>query len=159
MNGSPVPSAIEVKTLDPLSDSDWDRLVLSHPDCNFFHSAAWAKVLGKTYRHKPIYLHFSRQGESVALLPLMEVRSPFTGRRGVCLPFSDFCEPLLFNGHGSEHVIDKLSELAQERNWKYFEVRGGRTLQAPASATAVFYGHKLDLRGGAAELRKRFLSS
>jgi hypothetical protein len=149
---------LRVEFVDPLCDPDWDRLVTSHPDFTFFHTSAWAKVLCDSYRHKPFYLYFSQQGESVALLPLMEVRSPFTGRRGVCLPFSDFCEPLLF-GHGSEHVIDKLSELAQERNWKYFEVRGGRTLQAPAAATAVFYEHKLDLRSGAADLRKGFLSS
>ena len=31
----------------------------------------------------------------------MEVRSPFTGRRGVCLPFSDACEPLIFDPEGS----------------------------------------------------------
>ena len=30
------------------------------------------------------------------LIPLMEIRSSFTGRRGVCLPFSDSCEPLIF---------------------------------------------------------------
>src|SRR2546428_2783250 len=102
---------LQVKFVDPVCDSDWDRLVRSHPDFSFFHTSAWAKVLCDSYRHKPLYLYFSQQGESVALLPLMEVRSPFTGRRGVCLPFSDFCEPLLFNGHGSEPVIDKLSEL------------------------------------------------
>src|SRR5438876_591203 len=140
MNGSPVPSAIEVKTLDPLSDSDWDRRVRSHPDYTVFHSAAWAKVLGKTYRHKPIYLHFSRQGELVALVPMMEVRSSFTGRRGVCLPFSDFCDPLLFDKAEAGSVLDKLSELGRERNWKYFELRGGQeALPATAVLAAVVF--------------------
>ena len=159
MNGSPVPSAIEVKTLDPFSDSDWDRLVLSHPDCNFFHSAAWAKVLGKTYRHKPIYLHFSHQGELVALVPMMEVRSPFTGCRGVCLPFSDFCTPLLFDKAQAGPVLDKLSELGRERNWKYFELRGGReTLPAAAVPATQFYGHKLPLSGSSEDLLARVAS-
>jgi CelD/BcsL family acetyltransferase involved in cellulose biosynthesis len=159
MNGSPVPSAIEVKTLDPLSDSDWDRLVLSHPDCNFFHSAAWARVLGKTYRHKPIYLHFSRQGELVALVPMMEVRSSFTGRRGVCLPFSDFCSPLLFDKAEAGPVLDKLSELGRERNWKYFELRGGQeALPAAAVPATQFYGHQLPLSGSSEELLARLAS-
>ncbi len=159
MNGSPVPSAIEIKTLDPLSDSDWDRLVLSHPDCNFFHSAAWANVLGKTYRHKPIYLHFSRQGELVALVPMMEVRSSFTGRRGVCLPFSDFCNPLLFDKAEAGPVLDKLSELGRERNWKYFELRGGQeALPATAVPATQFYGHKLLLSGSSEELLARVAS-
>jgi CelD/BcsL family acetyltransferase involved in cellulose biosynthesis len=159
MNGSPVPSAIEVRTLDPLSDSDWDRLVLSHPNCNFFHSAAWAKVLSKTYRHKPIYLHFSRQGELVALVPMMEVWSPFTGRRGVCLPFSDFCNPLLFDKAQAVPVLDKLSELGRERNWKYFELRGGQETLPPSAVPATqFYGHKLPLSGSSEELLARVAS-
>jgi CelD/BcsL family acetyltransferase involved in cellulose biosynthesis len=159
MNGLPVPSAIEVRTLDPLSDSNWDRLVLSNPDCNFFHSAAWAKVLAKTYRHKPIYLHFSRQGELVALVPMMEVRSHFTGRRGVCLPFSDFCKPLLFGKAEAGPVMNKLSELGRERNWKYFELRGGQeTLPATAVPATQFYGHTLSLSGSSEELLARVAS-
>src|SRR6266446_9238437 len=159
MNGSPVPSAIEVKTLDPLSDSDWDRLVPSHPDCNFFHNAAWARVLGKTYRHKPIYLHFSRQGELVALVPMMEIRSAFTGRRGVCLPFSDLCSPLLFDQGESPAVITKISELAGKQRWRYFEIRGGReTLPVDATPAVQFYGHRLPLSDNAEELWAQFES-
>jgi hypothetical protein len=150
---------LRVEFVNPLCDPDWDRLVSSHPDVNFFHTAAWAKVLCKTYHHQPLYLHFSQRGESAAVIPLMEVRSPITGRRGVCLPFSDFCGPLLFDGCGSELVMNKMSELARERTWKYFEVRGGRTLQVSAPSAMVFYGHKLDLRSGAEELHGRLSSS
>ena len=88
---------VEMRLIDPLSGPEWDQLVLSHPDANFFHSAAWARVLAKSYGHKPLYLHFSRGGELLALVPMMEVKSYLTGRRAVCLPFSDFCSPLLFN--------------------------------------------------------------
>ena len=76
-------SDLEAKLIDPLGDSAWERLVLSHGKGNVFHSAAWAQVLVKTYGHQPFYHHFVRGGEPVALLPLMEVSSPFTGRRGV----------------------------------------------------------------------------
>src|SRR3989442_10793821 len=86
-------SAVEARLINPLCDSDWDCLVASHPDASFFHSAAWAKVLNKTYGHAPFYLHFTQHGETVALMPMMEVRSPLTGRRGVCLPFTDSCDP------------------------------------------------------------------
>jgi hypothetical protein len=159
MNSRPVPSAIEVRILDPCRNPDWDRLVILHPDSNFFHSAAWAKVLCKTYNHKAIYLHFSRRNELVALVPMMEVRSPFTGRRGVCLPFSDFCGPLIFDEDGSGFVVEKLSELARERNWKYFELRGGQeTLPPIATPTTQFYGHKLPLSESSEELLAGFAS-
>jgi hypothetical protein len=113
-------SSLELKIADPLQDSDWDRLLLSHPDFNFFHSTAWAKVLCQTYGHKPVYLHFSRRDELVALVPMMEIRSSFTGRRGVCLPFSDFCGPLIFDQSAAEDVLKRIGQLARARGWKYF---------------------------------------
>ena len=147
----PSSSSLTVEIVDPRRESNWDRLVLSHPEATFFHSAAWAKVLCKTYRHEPLYLHFSEADSPLAVVPLMEVRSLFTGRRGVCLPFSDLCAPLVFRENRWQPVMKKLSQLRRERHWKYCELRGGSSL--PVSAAAItFYGHKLDLRVGTQEL-------
>jgi hypothetical protein len=88
----------------------------------------------------------------------MEVRSLFTGRRGVCLPFSDACEPLIFDPEAVGLVRDRLIRLAQERRWKYLEIRGGKFLQLAARPATKFYGHTLDLRGGAEQLSIRFAS-
>ena len=152
-------SSIELRIVDPRHDSDWDRFVLSHPEGNFFHSTAWAKVLCQTYGHNPVYLHFSRRNELVALVPIMEIRSAFTGRRGVCLPFSDFCGPLMSDQSEAEAVLKKVSELARERNWKYFEVRGGRgILPVGATPSRQFHGHSLRLSESSEELLARFAS-
>jgi Acetyltransferase (GNAT) domain len=95
----------------------------------------------------------------VALVPLMEIRSPFTGRRGVCLPFSDFCGPLIFDKGESDAVMKKVSTLARERKWRYFEIRGGRETFAPNACSAVqFYGHRLPLSDSTEELSARFVS-
>jgi len=144
----------QFRFIDPLVDPAWDTLVLSHPEATIFHSSAWARVLTGTYGHKPLYLQVVRRGATQALVPLMEVHSFFTGRRGVCLPFSDFCGPLLF-GHAETDVIpDKLSSLARERNWDHFELR-----DAFSSVPAIqFYGHKLDLGHGAEALFAGFSS-
>jgi len=149
---------MDIKFVNPFLDPDWDRLVLSHPDFSFFHSAAWARVLSKTYGHEPIYLRCSQRRELVALVPMMEVRSIVTGRRGVCLPFTDFCGPLMFGEGGSAAAIDKLSEVARERKWKYFEVRGGKSFAGSAAPALAFYGHTLDLRGGPEDLLSRLKS-
>jgi CelD/BcsL family acetyltransferase involved in cellulose biosynthesis len=152
--------ALEVKMVDPLSNSDWDDLVNRHPGSHFFHSAAWAKVLCKTYQHKPVYLHFFRRSELIALVPLMEIRSAFTGCRGVCLPFSDFCGPLVFDSSESGAVINKISDLARQQNWKRFELRGGRESLPPDAVSAVqFYGHKLSLASSVEQLLARFGSA
>jgi hypothetical protein len=133
---------------------------MAHPDSNFFHSAAWAKVLCKTYRHNPVYLGFSRPSKLIALIPLMEIRSAFTGRRGVCLPFSDFCGPLMFDKEESGAVINRVSQLARERDWRYFEIRGGReALPANATPATQFYGHRLSLSDSNEELLARFGSA
>src|ERR1700693_5660710 len=150
---------MQIKFIDPPCDADWDRLVVSHPDCSFFHSTAWAKVLCKTYGHEPVYLHCSQDCETVALVPMMEVRSPLTGRRGVCLPFTDFCGPLLFGEGGAAVVLERLSSLARERKWRHFEIRGGRRLDVSAKPAVAFYGHTLDLRNGEEALLARLKSS
>src|SRR5260370_35107147 len=49
-------SSIDLRILDPLDDADWDLLIVSHPDGNFFPCAVWSKVLVKTYGHKAVYL-------------------------------------------------------------------------------------------------------
>ena len=150
---------MEVNFVNPLYDPDWDRLTVSHPDYSFFHSAAWAKVLSKTYGHEPVYLRCSRHGELVALIPMMEISSPLTGRRGVCLPFTDFCSPLIFVEGAPAPVIEKLADVARERKWEFFEIRGGSAINASATPALEFYGHTLDLRRGTQYLFARLKSS
>jgi hypothetical protein len=151
-------SSLREQIVDPLCDSDWDRLVLSHPDFNFFHSTAWARVVCQSYGHTPIYLHFSRGNRSVALIPLIDVRSRFTGRRGVCLPFSDCCAPLIFDHFSSTAIAARLAQLAVERKWKYFELRESSSLTISTVPSSKFYGHELDLRGRVEDLPLRFSS-
>lgn len=148
-----------MRFVDPLLDPEWDRLVFSHPDANFFHSAAWAKVLSKSYDHRPFYVCLSRGEEPLALVPVMEVKSSFTGRRGVCLPFSDFCGPLLFNKCAPSLVTAKLSGLALECGWKHFEIRDGNSLGLAVGPAVEYFGHSLDLRPSAEGLFAGFSSS
>ncbi len=150
---SHISPVLEHTLMDPRSDGEWDRLVAEHPEATIFHSTAWANVLCDTYRHVPHYLRFAANGTLHALLPLMEVASPLTGRRGVSLPFSDFCAPLIFAQPSSNRLmVETLSDLARERRWKYFELRA-----TPAAASAIapnktFCAHRLDLRRSPEEL-------
>jgi len=149
----------EAITADPLATGEWDRMVGSHRSATAFHSSVWAKVLTRTYSHKPLYLELAQGGETTALLPLMEVSSPFTGRRAVSLPFSDSCPPLTFAGFNARSLVDKLSTLAEEHKWKYFELRDAPFLRGIAPPATTFYAHRLDLTGGPNDLPKRFASN
>jgi len=148
-----------MRILDPVHEPGWDHLVALHRDASFFHTSAWAKVLHQTYNHRPFYLQFSCGRRLAALIPLMEVRSLLTGRRGICLPFSDACEPLIFDPEAVGLVTDQLVRFARERRWRHLEIRGGKSLELAARPAARFHGHTLDLCSGTEELITRFASS
>jgi hypothetical protein len=139
---------LEMALVDPCSDASWDRDALGHVDCTVFHSSAWARVLSETYAHKAEYISLSHSERLVALLPLMDVRSPLSGSRGVCLPFTDFCEPLIFAPFSSAVLVDQLASLARERKWKYFEIRGEQVAPPATKPAVAFYGHAVNLERG-----------
>ncbi len=144
--------------IDPFSSgTEWDRMVTKHSGAQFFHSAAWARVLARTYGHKSFYLVATREDKVLALLPLVEVRSRLSGVRGVSLPFSDFCTPLLFGDgefgdEGYETVIAAAIELGRARRWKHLELRGSAGSAISAPGPASYYTHALDLRHSEKEL-------
>ena len=147
---------------DPRTTEGWDAAVGMHPEATIFHTAAWARVLNQTYGHRPVFLRFTRDGDHESgILPVMEVASPITGRRGVSLPFSDFCEPLLPDRFADQRVVvDKLCLLAEERRWKYVELRGGRLAShLDAEPSATFYTHSLSLNGSLDDLFANCASS
>jgi hypothetical protein len=147
--------SLKMWIINPVQNPGWDLVVALHRDAGCFHTSAWAKVLHKTYNHRPFYLQFSRGRRLAALIPLMEVRSALTGRRGVCLPFSDVCDPLIFDPAATDAVTDCLIRLARERRWKHLEIRGGKLFYSDSSSTK-FHGHTLDLRHRVDELANHF---
>jgi hypothetical protein len=151
--------SLQMRVLDPLREPAWDRGIASHRDGTCFHTTAWARVLHETYKHQPFYLQFFDRGRLAALVPLIEIRSPFTGRRGVCLPFSDLCAPLFFEPDIAGFVRDRLLSFAQQRRWHHIEIRGGRSLQLAPKPACRFYGHTLELSSDYAEIFGRFAGS
>lgn len=147
--------------LDPLVDPDgWDQLISMHAGASAFHGAAWARVLNRTYGHKPTYLRFNGEvGAPPSLIPLMEVSSPVTGRRAISVPFSDLCSPLLAEGCDPVNVRDRLAAITRERRWKYLELRGGELSEKVASNSPTFLGHQLDLTIGTDSLLAACASS
>jgi hypothetical protein len=148
--------SLQMWIINPVHNPGWDLVVALHRDAGCFHTSAWAKVLHKTYNHQPFYLQFSRGRRLAALIPLMEVRSAFTGRRGVCLPFSDVCEPLIFDPEVADVVKDCLVRFARERRWKHLEIRGSKWFRSDSNSATKFYGHTLDFRRRGDEMSNRF---
>ena len=83
-----------IQRVNPLEDAGWDVRLRTRPASSIFHSASWARVLQGTYGYAPAYFTLIEGDQLQALLPIMEVSSWLTGKRGISLPFTDECEPL-----------------------------------------------------------------
>ena len=134
-----------VRRLNPVLEPGWDARVRQQAQHTFFHRASWARVLIGAYGYEPAYFVAPEDNGSEAVLPLMEVNSWLTGRRGVGLPFTDFAGPLCGTRAGWERVWQAALAWARERGWKYLECRGGREWLPEAPVAVSFFGHDLDL--------------
>ena len=132
------------RRLNPLENPNWDVLLTSRPDFSFFHGTAWAKVLVDTYGFRPCYFFSGPAEAPETVLPLMEVDSWLTGRRGIALPFTDECAPLGADSESFGKIFGAAVTFGKARGWKYIELRGGgESLDGPASVS--FYRHGLGL--------------
>ena len=100
-------------------------------------------MLVETYGFTPTW-----GGEGTSLLPLMEVDSWLTGRRGIALPFTDECVPLCDSEKQFKSLFQKALECGRAKGWKSIELRGGRNFLPAAPASLSFYGHHVDLTPG-----------
>ena len=151
------------KIVDPTRDSTWDEALSAladQTDRSFFHSALWARVLKDSYGYTPLYLIASREQRVCGCLPVVEVDSWLTGRRGVSLPFTDECRPLATDPVDGTLLLEKAVELGRERGWRWFESQGGGDCLPQSNDSSLwYYGHAIDLQKTLADLFAGFESS
>ena len=140
--------------INPLLYRRWDSLLEAHPGSSFFHRTAWAQVLHETYGHLPIYFCRFADGLLKELLPIMEISSPWTGRRGVSLPFTDICLPLQTTKRDRRSLYELAMGHGRHQNWRSLECRSNDPQWEEASPSLAFYGHVIDLKRGQAGLFK-----
>ncbi len=137
--------SIELKILNPLNNEKWDELVLSTQNYTFFHSSAWAKVLHDSYEYQPFYFYFIENNDLLVLVPLMEVKSIFTGLRGVSLPFSDYCSLTVHDKIEFREWFEFIVQYGKAMKWKVLEFRDGNYFSQEISPSSYFLGHVLEL--------------
>ena len=138
---------MSLQIVNPLEISNWDDLVLATGKASFFHSSAWARVLAESYGYKPVYFTYRENGKMLGLMPFMEVDSCLTGKRGVSLPFSDYCQPLCTSKENFQEMVPKVIEYAKEAGWRYIEWRDAESLFGEVEDCSRYYVHSLKLEG------------
>lgn len=149
----------QIQIINPLQISDWDEIILSHPDYSLFHTKGWVKTIQDTYHYEPQFLSIINDNSFDAIIPLMIVDSFLTGTRAISLPFSDYCEPLIRGGIHFNELFDFLLEYFKTKKIKHIELRGGQKHFNDISASTFDYLHKLNLTDGEENIFKRFSSN
>jgi len=147
-----------LKELNLPDDPRWDEFVSHHPQGTLYHRSAWGRVLRQTYGYTPFSLGlFSADGLQLqGGLLLMLVRSPFTGRRLVSLPFTGYCNPLV-----PEARLEEMMHFAYDRfpGIDYVELKfldsGSPDAKRDLVATP-FVNHALRLKRDIGELFQSF---
>ncbi len=89
----------------------------------------------------------------------MEIQSLLTGRRGVSLPFTDYCQPIISDRIHFKEILDNIIDYGKKARWKYIEWRGGEGYFQDTIHSSFYYGHTLDLTQNEQELLSSFRSS
>jgi hypothetical protein len=84
-------------------------------------------------------------GNARVLVPVMEVSSPLTGKRGVSLPFSDVCPSIVPDDLDASEVRAGIFDFGKRAGWRFVEFRDGKLAQNLAEPSSSFYVHHLEL--------------
>jgi hypothetical protein len=131
--------------VQPSADPHWNDWLRRFNDATIFHTAGWARTLADCYGYTP---HFGIVTDSrgiVGLLPLMEVKSSLTGKRGVSLPFSDECSSLLRDGVNISELLDPMCKFGLSRKWSYLDLHSATPSHAGGSPGSRFLAHNFML--------------
>lgn len=150
---------LNLKNIDPAEYPDWNDLILSNGESSFFHTTAWAKTICESYDYNPIYFTQLNDNRLLTLIPLMEINSILTGKRGVSLPFTDYCEPIVDESIPFRDVFDYIITYGKKKAWKYIELRGGERFLPGVTPSTQFFSHILDLTQGEEQIFSGFRNS
>ena len=151
-----MPDHMEI--VDPLEIDNWNELIRDLPGSSFFHTRQWAEVLHNTYKYLPFYFVSRNKNSLNSVIPLMEINSIITGKRGVSLPFTDTCA-IAGRLASASRLPESITALAKERKWKYMEFRADLPLDTSPAPSSSFYEHIVNLESDSDRMFKSFRSS
>lgn len=131
--------------INPTEYPSWDELILTNEKHVFFHTSAWTKVISESYNYKPLCFTEIKDNKLRALVPVMVVKSFLTGKRGVSLPFTDYCPVIAFDEKNFRDLFEKIVEYGKKTKWEKIEFRGGKEYFHDKIPCQTYITHILDL--------------
>lgn len=116
-------AAYSVRHLASGDAARWDAFVRESSGGTFYHLAGWKSVIENQLHHPAYYLYCECEGEILAVLPLVHLKSLLFGNALTSLPFLVYGGPVGECEKATEQVVSAAKELAQELNVDYLELR------------------------------------
>ncbi|UPU37038.1 GNAT family N-acetyltransferase [Geomonas paludis] len=115
-------------------------------------------LLKESYRYRPRYFTLNQGGQIRGCLPIIEVDSVITGKRGVSVSFSDHCHSVVADEKDFNLLFQSVLDYGRSRRWRYVEFRGEAMLSHEV-AYQRFVQHTLPLEKDEATLHCRLRKS
>ena len=113
-------------------------------------------MLVESYNYKPNYLVTQFGEANNSILPLMILKKILKGKKAISLPFSDYCEPLIYEMSHFKSLIDYLISYCENESIQSFEIRGGQEYFKDVQSAYSYYEHILELGAKQEDIFKRF---
>jgi hypothetical protein len=150
---------MDIQIIDPMEYPGWDSLLMDGKNYSFFLTSAWAAVLKKSYGFTPIYFVEFENDRLSFLMPFMEVGSPFYGKKGVSLPFTDQCAPFSLHKEFLGEAVRFVIGYGERAGWKSIEWRDGSYFSEEVRSSEIFFTHDIDLEKTESEILSSFCNS
>ena len=130
---------MDLQRINPLDYPGWDDLLLASGDSSFFHTSAWARVIVESYGYQPVYFVQWENTRLSSVMPFMDIASRLTGRRGVSLPFTDYCNPFGPGKESLREAVQAAIDYGRRSKWDYVEWRVTGNLVEGATPSESYF--------------------
>lgn len=114
---------VQICELQPDQEQAWQDFVLQTGCASPFHEIGWKHAVERVYGHRPRYLVAQSRDQIVGVLPLFEVKGPFTGRALISVPYAVYGGASSNNHEIDMLLYDSARELADGLSVKFAEFR------------------------------------
>lgn len=120
-----------LRHIDPQTRQQIYGYLANRPEPTLAYDPIWTDILRDGLGHQPYYLTAKASDQIVGLLPLAKVESTLFGRYLVSLPYLNYGGPNAENEAVEQQLVQSASELANELDVRYLELRNRSEIVHP----------------------------
>lgn len=108
---------------EQIDESKWDAYVRAHSDGTLYHLSGWKNAITRTFGHRPSYFVALEGDTIVGVLPLFSIKTLFSGRKLVSIPFAMYGGILADSAELEQSLVDFAQNLYQREKADFLEYR------------------------------------